>query len=269
MEATTGVYPDLTLQYGYASLFNVSELLVSQHIYRLMVFMSNSKKSKIQTSLSENTITLHFAKVLTKSGLEAIYTDIRFATADLQEGFNVISDFSETKLLYLNALGVFRKIFGFILSSESGEIVRVIQGNRIISRQLLNLSLRVPGYTPVYATSLEDAKSKFKKPKRRHGLRFNLLEHPVKIIIGEENHHGTITNISISGSAIFADSIAPEINSVVELAFELKDSKRQPNQFSIKSRVVRAEDNLFAVSFMDINESTRKKLWNCIVTCGD
>ncbi len=95
-------------------------------------------KSEVISNIENNKITLQFAKFITKKDLDSVYTDIRFAVSDLKSGYNVISDFSNTTLLYLNGLGVFRKIFNYILTNESGEIIRVIQDNRIIQKQLLN-----------------------------------------------------------------------------------------------------------------------------------
>jgi hypothetical protein len=225
-------------------------------------------KSRIETNISENRITLIFAKILTKKGLDTFYTDVRFATADLKPGFNVIASFSQTKFLFLNGLGVFRKIFNFLLSSNSGEIIRVIQDNRIIYKQLLNLSLRIPGYAPVYASNIEEAESKINKPERRNGLRFNLMEHPVLYCIDGQKHNGIIKNISTSGCAILTTEIQPDIRSVIHIMFSLNDQKKQSKDFSIKSMVVRAEDDLFAVSFMGIDKTQKEALWNCIVITG-
>ena len=85
--------------------------------------MPAANKSKVETSLEENMVTIVFPKILTKKELNTIYTNIRFAVTDLKPGFNVISNFSQTKFVFLNALGVFRKTFNFILSSDSGEII--------------------------------------------------------------------------------------------------------------------------------------------------
>ncbi len=228
------------------------------------------KKSKIETNLKENRITLVFAKILTKKDLDSVYTDVRFTVNDLKPDFNVISNFSETKFLYLNALGVFRKIFNFILSNDCGDIVRVIQDNRIIHKQLLNLALRVPGHVPNYAPTIDEAEAKLKKQQKRDGLRFNLLKHPVELTIESQTFHGTIRNISTSGSVIITNNVLkPEKNSIVEVIFKLQDSKKEEINFSIKSRVVRTENDLFAVTFINVDESTKKILWNCIVVSGN
>lgn len=223
---------------------------------------------KVETNLDDNGIILHFSKILRKKELNTFYTDVRFAVADLKPGFNVIANFSQTKLLFLNGLGVFRKIFNFILSSDSGEIVRVIQDNRIIQKQLLNLSLRIPDYIPIYAPTIEEAEAKINKTQKRNGLRFNLLQHPVEFFIDGQKHNGTIINISTSGSAIEINKLQPEINSVVDITFSLYDQKKQLNNFSIKSRVVRVESYECAVSFMDVDEASKKNLWNCIINSG-
>ncbi len=231
--------------------------------------MPTADKSKIEINLNENRITLHFSKILRKKDLDTIYTDVRFASADLKSGFNVIADFSQTKFLYLNSLGVFRKIFRFILSSDSGELVRVIQDNRTIHKQLLNLSLRIPDYVPIYAPTIKEAEAKINQIQKRNGLRFDILQHPVEFILDGQTHNGTIINISTSGSAILTNNIKPEINSIVEVMFSLHDQNKQPNNFAIKSRVVRAESYIFAVSFIDVDKARKNKLWNCIIASGN
>lgn len=230
--------------------------------------MRSARKSKVETCIDKNRLTLVFAPILTKRELERIYTDVRFASTDLKPGFNVISNFSHTKLLFLNALGVFRKLFNYLLSSDSGEIIRVIQDNRIIHKQMINLSLRVPGYTPVYAPTIQEAEAKITLTQKRNGLRFNLLAHPVEIFINNQKHNGTLINISTSGCAIMVSNLQPKIKAVVEVVFILHDQKKQPNDFSIKSKVVRTENNIFAVTFMDMTEVSKNSLWNCIIASG-
>lgn len=230
--------------------------------------MTVANKSIIDTSIGENRIILIFPKILTKKELDILYTDVRFAAADLKPGFNVIANFSKTKFLFLNGLSVFRKIFNFLLSSDSGEIVRVIQDNRIIYKQLLNMSLQISGYVPIYAPTIEKAEAKINQVQKRNGLRFNLLQHPVEFVIEGQKHNGIFSNISISGCAIMTNKLQPEINSVIEIKFSLLDQKKQSKNFSIKSRVVRAENDVFAVSFMDIGEKNTKELWKCVVITG-
>ncbi len=225
-------------------------------------------KSKIDTDLENNRIILHFVPIIRKKDLINFYTDVRFICADLKPGFNVIANFSQTKFLYVNSLPVFRKIFAFILSSNSGEIIRVIQDNRIISKQLLNLSLRIPDYIPIYAPTIEEAEAKIKRPQRRNGLRFNFLQHPVEISIEGQKYNGTIMNISTSGSAIMVNNLKPKLQTFVEIKLKLTDQKKQSNNFIIKSKVVRVESDSFAVSFVDLDKASKNKLWNCIITCG-
>lgn len=228
--------------------------------------MPAKSKSKVETSLAQNRIFLQFSKILTKTDLDSVYTDVRFAVADLKSGFNVISDFSQTRFLFLNGLGVFRSIFNFILSNDSGEIIRVIQEDRIIYKQLLNLSLRTPGYVPIYSPTVEEAESRIKALDKRNGLRFKFNQHPVEYLMDGKKLNGAIINISVSGCAIMNNEMQPELNSVIEVIFRLHDQKKQNHSFSIKSRVTRVESYAFAVSFMGIDKVIKKNLWNCIIT---
>lgn len=243
-------------------------IMVLNQYQQLRMFMCAASKSKVESLLDENRLTLIFPPILTKKELERIYTDVRFASADLKPGFNVISDFSQTKFLFLNGLGVFRKIFNYLLSTESGEIVRVMQDNRIINKQLLNLSLRVPGYIPIYAPTIEKAEAKINRTQKRNGLRFNLQQHPAEFFVDGQKHNGTIINISSSGCAIMNSNLQPHLKSIIDVVFILRNHRKQSNKFSIKSKVVRTESDLFAVSFMNMDEASKKNLWNCIIASG-
>ncbi len=227
-----------------------------------------AKNSKVVTNIDDNKMILFFTGVITRKELDNLYTDVRFGVSDLQPGFNVISDFSNCKLLYLNGLGSFRKIFNFILTNDSGELVRVLQPNRLIQKQLLNLALRGQGYKPIYAPTIEEAESKLENSVKREGLRFHLRQHPVEYMIGDVKNKGNIINISISGCAIMPSNSQPKINSEVVINFVLNNQSTSPNTFSINARVVRIESYTFAVSFTGLDKKIKNDLWKSIVLQG-
>ncbi len=227
------------------------------------------KKSKVTSNIEANKITLQFSKFITKKDLESVYTDVRFAVSDLKSGYNVISDFSNTTLLYLNGLGVFRKIFKFILTNDSGEIIRVVQDNRIIHKQLLNLFLKMKGYKPIYASTVEEAEAKIKISEKRNGLRFYFEQHPVQFSLSGSNNQGKIINISTSGCAIMTSDTLPCVNDNLEILFNFEDKTRGSNEFKIRSRVVRSENDTFAVSFSVIDRKVKNDLWKYIVAAGE
>lgn len=212
---------------------------------------------------------LFFSGIITKKNLDNLYTDVRFGVSDLQPGFNVISDFSSCKLLYLNGLGTFRKIFNFILTNNSGELVRVLQSNRLIHKQLLNLALRGQGYKPIYAPTIEAAEAKLKKNVKRDGLRFHFNQHPVEYIMGDTKNNGHIINMSTSGCAIMTNDPPPKIHSEVVIKCVFNNKSDSPNVFNIKARVVRAESYTFAVSFSGIDKNQKNDLWKNIVLEGN
>ncbi len=228
-----------------------------------------TKKSKVVTDIESNKMTLSFSGTITKKDLDHLYTDVRFGVSDLQPGFNVISDFSKCKLMYLNGLGSFRKIFNFILTNNSGELVRVLQSNRLIHKQLLNLALRMQGYKPIYAPTIEEAEAKLKQNVNRDGLRFHLNPHPVDYINGDTKNKGHIINISTSGCAIITSNQQPKVNSELLIKFDFNNQSDSPNSFNIKARVVRAESYSFAVSFIELDKNHKNNLWKSIVLAGD
>jgi len=230
--------------------------------------MNNPHKSEVKIIMHDNLMTIHFSKILTKKTLENIYTDVRFSCADLQPEFTVVADFSDTKFLYLNGLNVFRKIFNFILSEYAGEIIRVIQDDRVICKQLLNMSLKFSGHVPCYAKSVDDAMEIANKEKKRNGIRFNLLNHPVSYCVGDQKINGHIVNISTSGIAILSYNQNPQVDSLLDVKFDLENNVKEMKNFSLKARVVRTESYVFAACFSDLDETTKSDLWCCIVSSG-
>ena len=220
--------------------------------------------SKIEADIKKNRLKLSFVGTITKKEFERLYTDVRFAVADLQPGFNVISDFSECRLMYLNGLITFRKIFSYIISNESGEIVRVLAPNRLITKQIINASLMRKGYKPIYASTLEEADEIVGKVAKRDGLRFELDKQPVDIASSNKNYQGHILNISTSGCAINSSSLQPQKGDDLILKFSFT-GKSSGEVFELAAKVVRSESYSFAVSFILPDRDTKNLLWRCIV----
>ncbi len=57
---------------------------------------------RINPDLSKNRLYFNFEGTITKKTMETLYTDVRFCMEELTPGFDVISDYSECKLLHLN-----------------------------------------------------------------------------------------------------------------------------------------------------------------------
>lgn len=221
-------------------------------------------RSKLEADIERNLLKLSFVGIITKKDFDQIYTEVRSALSDLQPGFNVISDFSECRLMYLNGLISFRKIFSYILSNESGEIVRVLPPNRLITMQIINGALMRKGYTPVYASTLEEASEIVGRVTKRDGLRFELDTQPVEIFFSDKVYRGHILNISTSGCAINSSSLRPRKGDDLKVKFFFT-GKSSGEVIELQAKVVRSESYAFAVNFVLPDRNTRNLLWRCLV----
>lgn len=211
----------------------------------------------------KNRVTLTFKGVVTAKEMNKLYTDVRFAVADLEEKYNVVSDFTECKFMYLNSLGTFKKIYNYMLSNKSGEMIRVIHSKRIISKQILNYALHRPGYKPIYVSTREEAENKLSSATR-DGLRFDLNEKPIAVINNSSTHEGFILNISTSGCAITSKTVKLKNGDEIQVKFKL-NTQSKIEEFSFQARVVRVESYTFAVKFLNLNNLQRSLLWGCLV----
>lgn len=221
-------------------------------------------KSTVIADFEKNRLTLTFKGVVTAKEMNKLYTDVRFAVADLQEKYNVISDFTECKFMYLNSLGTFKNIFNYMLSNKSGEMIRVIHSKRIISKQILNYALHRPGYHPTYVSTREEAEKKIDSSAKRDGLRFDLNDKPIAVIINSANHEGFILNISTSGCAITSKTAKPKNGDEIQVRFKL-NAQSKIEEFVFQAKVVRVESYTFAVQFLNLNNLQRGLLWGCLV----
>jgi hypothetical protein len=224
--------------------------------------------SSIVPDIKNNRLNLTFQGLVTKKELEKLYTDVRFGVADLQPEFTVISDFSDCRLVYLNGLLTFRKIFHYILTKNSGEVVRVLHPKRLISKQLLNAALLKKGYKPIYASTIEEAEEKISKPVKRDGLRFELHKQPVEVLHNKRKHEGSILNISTSGCAITSTSLQPNQGDEIQIKFTFA-TKASSDIFNLDGKVVRNESYTFSMYFVGIDSQKKNLLWSYLVDESD
>ncbi len=224
------------------------------------------KKSKVVAKTNNNRLVITFVGMVSKKELDELYTDTRFCVADLQPGFDVLSDFSECKLIYLNGLPTFRKIMNYVLTSGVGEIVRIMHEKRLISRQIVNLALRVQGYKPIYVSTLEEAVAKLTTSVKRNGIRFHLHRPSVGYTIDTTKGEGRILNISTSGCAVVSETLQPDtVDIEILLVFTFETDDADSHVFTIKARIVRVESHVFAAEFINLEEERKDQLWKCLV----
>ncbi len=125
--------------------------------------MGNRKTPHATADLKKNRLYITIAGRLNKKDLDGLYTDIRFCVADLQPGFDVITDLTKCTLAALSGLPTFSKITDHLLANEVGRVIRIIDERKIVFRQILNSAAIMKGYTPVYVKSHEEAEEVLQK----------------------------------------------------------------------------------------------------------
>ncbi len=223
------------------------------------------KNLKVVADIGKNRLYFTFAGKLFKKDMDKLYTDVRFCVADLQSGFDVISDFSECKLAYLNGIPTLRKIMNYLITNGVGDVVRVLPGKNLIYRQIINLATRVQGYRPIYVSTLEEAEDKLANSIKRNGLRLHLHQLPVEYMIDDAQGKGHILNISTSGCAVVSATLKPSIDVELLLIITFMTQDAPSDVFEIKARVARVESDTFAAEFTDLDNDRKEKLWQCLV----
>lgn len=223
-------------------------------------------KSKVAVDVKNNKLVLTFKGIITKKELSSLYTDVRFGVGDLQKQFCVLSDFSNCTVMNLDALPTFRKILHYIITNNSGEIIRVLPPDQVVSLQIINATIYRSGYRPIYASSIEEAENKFELTAKRDGLRFDLENQPVTILFEEQHFDGLITNISTSGCAITSSTFTAEIDQSVQINFTLTSpTSHESSDFTTHAQVMRAEPDGFAVKFTSLDDDEKNALWCCLL----
>lgn len=223
------------------------------------------KKTSLSTSVKNNRLTLTLLGRVTKKDLESVYTDVRFSVADLRPGFSAIFDLSACQLIFLNGLTVFRRILMYLVTNGVNEVAQVMVGNRLISKQIINFTLRMQGYRPIDASSLEEAESRLGNIVQRDGIRFHLHHVVAKVQQDEMVDDALIKDMSISGCALVSKTLRPSVEKPFLLQFVLLDKAGASREFRQQADLVRNADDLFAFRFLGVDDATKRDLWNCLV----
>lgn len=223
-------------------------------------------KSKVAVDIKNNRLVLTFRGVITKKELSGLYTDVRFGVGDLQKKFNVLSDYSQCTVMNLDALPTFRKILHYIITNNSGEIIRVLPEDQVVSLQIINATIYRNGYRPIYASSFEEAESKFELSAQRDGLRFDLENQATTILFQDQSFDGMITNLSTSGCVITSASFHAEKDQNIHLDFTLTSpTSQEPSLFTTDAQIMRVDDNSFAIKFTSFDDQEKNALWCCLL----
>jgi hypothetical protein len=221
---------------------------------------------KVKANTRKNRLYFTFSGRVLKGEMDKLYTDARFCVSDLTPGFDVISDFSECSLIQISGIESFRKIMNFLISKGAGEVVRVINRNSLVFKQVINLSSRICGYRPIYVSTLEEAEEKLEKSIKRNGIRFHVNKLPVKYIAHDMNGNGKLLNLSVSGCAIESPKAQVTANEEISIKIEFNSQQDMPlDEFIIKARVIRTDGATFAAEFKDLDDDQKDHMWKCLI----
>jgi len=223
------------------------------------------EKSFATADTARNRLYIKLAQKLTKKDLDNLYTDIRFCVADLQPGFNVITDLSECTIAALNGLATFRKISGFLIENRVGTVVRVMNENSTMFRQFVNLTARMQGYKPIFVSTTEEAQAKLLESAGRSAARFYLYNQQVEYSGTNFKGAGILLDISTSGCAITSDTLPPKLDMEISIKISFNSHDELPTEFNATARVVKVDNDSFAVQYVSLKTEEREQLWKRLV----
>jgi len=224
------------------------------------------KNYHIRPDIKKNTLHLKITeKLLKKEIVERLYTDLRFAVADLSPGFTVVADYSECTLGNLDSMPVFGKVMHYLVLQGVGEVVRVMPDPNLFYKQMKNMTARSSGYHPVIVSCNEEMETKLGSLIHRCGIRLHPLRHLARFEGDNCNGEGLIQDISISGCALLNVPIRPQLGEKIQLFFDLPSQNEETMVFAMSSEVVRIAESGFAVKYSEEDEGKRKEFWSCLV----
>ena len=115
------------------------------------------QKTRVRTDIKENTLYITLHGTLLEKDVENIYSDIRFGVADLQPGFNVVTDLTQCRIGSLAGIAIFKKIMAYLVTSEVGQTIRIVGKAKLIFKQMSRITETVEGYSPIYVATSEEA----------------------------------------------------------------------------------------------------------------
>lgn len=137
--------------------------------------MAGNQGSKVTADLKRNRLLITVSATASQKEAKKIYTDIRFCVADLQPGFDVITDFSGCTLAHLSAIATMRQIMDYLVTKQPRNIIRVVKKSSVVFKQLLQFITQFQSYKPIYANTLEEAEEILTKLTQRNGLRYRSM----------------------------------------------------------------------------------------------
>lgn len=218
----------------------------------------------VKADVIENRLYFKLFGNFAKEEIDKLYTDVTFLVADLTPGYDVIADFSECDIGQIKDQKL-KKISNFLITNGLGEVVRIIDGNSLLYDQAKALPPSSKGFIPVYVKTHEEAKQTLENSVKRNGIRFYVNNLPIKYSTNNQCGTGRLINVSTGGFA--AESITSPLSDgeefIMQIIFSHKDFTT--DEFTVKAKVIRGNDNSFAAKFIGLNSDQKEKLWKCLL----
>jgi len=226
---------------------------------------SDRQESSIQTDIPNNRLYCTFSEKSTLDELTNLLTEMENRVPDLKPGFDVVEDMSSCHLFQLAALPIMRNIMHYLVNSGAREVIRIVDQQSTVFRQLINLSIRIRSYKPIYVKTLAEADELLNQSKRRQGLRFNLQNTWIAVHNDTQVFNGKAVDVSASGCAILTETETLPLETKVRIKLPLKSESSGTLAFEIEATVVRLFEGGFAVNFQEFDGATRDELMNCLI----
>jgi hypothetical protein len=216
----------------------------------------------VKVDIKKNRLFLKFSGSVSKKGLEKIYTDVRFAVADLLPGFSVINDLSECTLCHISGIATYRKISNYLIKNGVRDVVRIINKDSLVLRQFLQFAARFAEYIPIYVSTIEEAEEQLDKSDERNSLSFHFAGRPsIKYFSNIASGEGHILNISTIGCKIASTTFPPAIDEEIDISISFNACENAQKTLNTKAYVVRIDNDGFAVKYSNFSEDAKKELW--------
>lgn len=213
--------------------------------------------STVNADIKQNRLYIKVGENPNKRDFFAIYTDIRFAVAELKPGFDVISDLSDCNLAALSAIPTYIKITSYLVDNNAGQIVRVLNKDSLLFKQAFNFAIKRAGYKADYVSTVQEAEDKLTEFVKRDGLRFSLIDRTIEFCTDTARGEAKLLDISTSGCSIFSDIILPEVGENISIMFPFLKGDDPEGKLQVKASVVREGENSFAVHFSGLGEEMK------------
>lgn len=226
--------------------------------------MTQLLKAKIRTDIKKNRLYITLPTSINAKEAENIYAEIRFGVADLQPGFDVITDLTHCSIGYLVAVPTLWKIASYLTAHQVGRVVRIVGNMGLALKQLTALSMKFQCYKPVYVLTIEEAEEELKYPVKPDGIRFQLHDRQLDYDVDGEKITGQIIDISTSGCAIRGQTENLSTEMKLTVSFELGGKEGLSAHYSLQAKVVRVHNDMFAIQFTDMDETKKRQLYESL-----